>query len=169
MKSGRRSIGIPGFLAILAAIFFRIRTRRRRHHRGARRQQHLWQGGRAQSGVPCATRGDLAGQGANVRVVNAGINGDTTEGMLQRLDRTCRTGPAPSSCSPAATTAAKARRTEHRRIQSRLKARGIPVIMIPNGTFSGLPRQPDGQHLTPEGYHSSPSRWRPQVAGAIGR
>jgi acyl-CoA thioesterase-1 len=93
MKSCRGRFGVPGFLAILAAIFiFAVRTRRRRHHRGARRQQHLWQGGRAQSGVPCATRGDLAGQGANVRVVNAGINGDTTEGMLQRLDRTVPNG-----------------------------------------------------------------------------
>src|SRR5829696_9240354 len=34
----------------------------------------------------------LRAKGANVRVVNAGINGDTTEGMLQRLDRTVPNG-----------------------------------------------------------------------------
>ena len=38
-------------------------------------------------------------------------------------------------------------------IQSRLSARGIAVIMVPNSALHGLPHQPDGQHLTPEGYH----------------
>ena len=54
-------------------------------------------------------------------------------------------------------------------IQSRLKARGIPVIMIANGTFRGLPHQPDGQHLTPEGYHMLAEHVASQVAGVIGR
>jgi acyl-CoA thioesterase-1 len=50
-----------------------------------------------------------------------------------------------------------------------LKARGIPVIMIANGTFRGLPHQPDGQHLTPEGYHMLAEHVVSQVAGVIGR
>jgi len=43
------------------------------------------------------------------------------------------------------------------------------VIMIANGTFRGLPHQPDGQHLTPEGYHMLAEYVSSQVAGAIGR
>jgi acyl-CoA thioesterase-1 len=54
-------------------------------------------------------------------------------------------------------------------IQSRLQARGIPVVMIANGTFRGLPHQPDGQHLTPEGYHMLAEHVASQVAGVIGR
>ena len=54
-------------------------------------------------------------------------------------------------------------------IQSRLSARGIPVIMIPNSMFRGLPHQPDGQHLTPEGYHMLAEQMASQVAGVISR
>ena len=31
--------------------------------------------------------------------------------------------------------------------------------MCPNGMFRGLPHQPDGQHLTPEGYHMLAADW----------
>jgi hypothetical protein len=67
---------------------------------------------------PAQLEAILRAKGANVRVVNAGINGDTTEGMLQRLDRPCRTGPALSSCSRAATTGARARLIEHRKFRA---------------------------------------------------
>jgi acyl-CoA thioesterase I len=36
---------------------------------------------------PAQLEAILRAKGSNVRVVNAGINGDTTEGMLGRLDR----------------------------------------------------------------------------------
>jgi GDSL-like Lipase/Acylhydrolase family len=36
---------------------------------------------------PAQLEAILRAKGANVRVVNAGINGDTTEGMLRRLDQ----------------------------------------------------------------------------------
>ncbi|WP_347337183.1 GDSL-type esterase/lipase family protein [Bradyrhizobium lablabi] len=36
---------------------------------------------------PAQLESILRAKGANVRVVNAGINGDTTEGMLRRLDQ----------------------------------------------------------------------------------
>ena len=41
---------------------------------------------------PAQLEAILRAKGANVRVVNAGINGDTTEGMLQRLDRAVPNG-----------------------------------------------------------------------------
>jgi acyl-CoA thioesterase-1 len=52
--------------------------------------------------------------------------------------------------------------------QSRLSARGIPVILFPNNMLKRLPHQPDGQHLTPEGYHVVAAYMATQVAGAIG-
>ncbi len=54
-------------------------------------------------------------------------------------------------------------------IRSRLGARGIKVVMMPNSALRGLPHQPDGQHLTPEGYRMLAQSVASQVAGAIGR
>src|SRR5262245_43789720 len=41
---------------------------------------------------PAQLEAILHAQGSKVRVVNAGINGDTTEGMLRRLDRAVPNG-----------------------------------------------------------------------------
>jgi acyl-CoA thioesterase-1 len=38
-------------------------------------------------------------------------------------------------------------------IETRSATMGVKVILLPNGKLHGLPHQPDGQHLTPEGYH----------------
>jgi acyl-CoA thioesterase-1 len=118
---------------------------------------------------PAQLEAILRAKGANVRVVNAGINGDTTEGMLQRLDRTVPNGTSAVILQPGGNDRRKGSPDRTSEIQGRLKARGIPVIMIANGTFRGLPHQPDGQHLTPEGYHMLAEHVASQVAGVIGR
>ena len=118
---------------------------------------------------PAQLEAILRAKGANVRVVNAGINGDTTEGMLQRLDRVVPNGTSAVILQPGGNDRRKGSPDRTSEIQSRLRARGIPVIMIPNGTFRGLPHQPDGQHLTPEGYHMLAEHVASQVAGVIGR
>jgi acyl-CoA thioesterase I len=41
--------------------------------------------------------------------------------------------------------------------------------MVPNSALHGLPHQPDGQHLTPEGSHMLAESLASQVAGVIGR
>ena len=43
------------------------------------------------------------------------------------------------------------------------------AILLANGMLRGLPHQPDGQHLTPEGYHMLAEQLASQVSGAIGR
>ena len=53
-------------------------------------------------------------------------------------------------------------------IQARLAAMGIKVVMLPNGMLGGKPHQPDGQHLTPEGYRMLAEELAGQVAGALG-
>jgi acyl-CoA thioesterase-1 len=40
--------------------------------------------------------------------------------------------------------------------------------MLENGALRGFPRQPDGQHLTPEGYRALAESLVGQVTGAIG-
>jgi acyl-CoA thioesterase-1 len=105
---------------------------------------------------------------SNVRVVNAGINGDTTEGMLRRLDRSVPNGTSLVILQPGGNDRRKHSQDRTGEIQNRLRTRCIPVILLPNNTFKGLPHQPDGQHLTPEGYHMIAENLASQVAGVIG-
>jgi acyl-CoA thioesterase I len=118
---------------------------------------------------PAQLEAILRAKGANVRVVNAGINGDTTEGMLRRLDQAVPKGTSAVILQPGGNDRRKGSPDRTSEIQSQLSARGIPVIMIPNSSFRGLPHQPDGQHLTPEGYRMLAEQVASQVAGVIGR
>jgi acyl-CoA thioesterase I len=94
----------------------------------------------------------LRAKGLNVHVINAGINGDTTEGMLRRMDGVVSRGVSAVILQPGGNDRRKGSSDRTSEIRSRLSARGIPVIMVPNNMLGGLPHQPDGQHLTPEGY-----------------
>ena len=107
-------------------------------------------------------------------VANAGISGDTTAGMLERLDTAVPAGTelvilaifpyndAGKGISPA----------EHeaniQRILGLLQVRGIRTISaIPY--VPGLPTQSDGIHLTAEAHATLAARLLPQVIGVIGR
>ncbi len=118
---------------------------------------------------PAQLQAILQAQGIRVRVVNAGINGDTTEGMLQRLDRTVPNGTAAVLLQPGGNDRRKGGVNRTSEIQSRLQARGIPVIMVPNSMFRGLPHQADEIHLTPEGYQMLAKSLASQVSGIVRR
>lgn len=118
---------------------------------------------------PAQLEAILRAKGLNVQVVNAGINGDTTEGMLQRMDGVVSKGVSAVILQPGGNDARKGSADRTAEIRSRLSARGIRVIMVPNNMFRGLPHQPDGQHLTPEGYHMLAQSLASQVAGAVRR
>lgn len=118
---------------------------------------------------PAQLEAILRAKGLNVRVVNAGINGDTTEGMLRRLDHVVPSGASAVILQPGGNDRRKGSPDRTAEIQSRLSARGIAVIMLPNNVFKGFPHQSDGQHLTPEGYHMIAEYLASLVAGAIGR
>jgi len=111
----------------------------------------------------------LRARGLNVRVVNAGINGDTTGGMLARLDHVVPKGTSVVILQPGGNDRRKLAPDQTSDIQSRLSAMGVKVVMLPNGMLHGLPHQPDGQHLTPEGYHLLAEQLVGQVAAALGR
>ena len=111
----------------------------------------------------------LRARGLNVRVINAGINGDTTGGMLARLDRVVPKGTSVVILQPGGNDRRKLAADNTPEIQSRLGAMGVKVVMLPNGMLHGLPHQPDGQHLTPEGYHMLAEQLAGQVAAALGK
>lgn len=107
----------------------------------------------------------------DVRVVNAGINGDTTGGMLRRLGAVPN-GTAVVILQPGGNDRRKDSEGDRAgniaTIQSRLAARGIKVIVLENGMLRNLPHQPDGQHLTPEGYRMLAQAVLGQVEAALG-
>ena len=118
---------------------------------------------------PAQLEAILRAKGRNVHVINAGINGDTTEGMLRRMDGVVSRGVSAVILQPGGNDRRKGSLDRTAEIQSRLSARGISVILVPNSALHGLPHQPDGQHLTPEGYHMLAESLASQVAGVIGR
>ncbi len=96
-------------------------------------------------------------KGYEVRVINSGVNGQTTGAMLQRLEISVPGGTSLVIFQPGGNDKRKglgAERAENiSDIRQRLLARGIPVIMMENKVFRNYPRQGDGQHLTVTGYH----------------
>jgi acyl-CoA thioesterase-1 len=111
----------------------------------------------------------LRAKGLNARVVNAGVNGDTTGGMLARLDRVVPKGTSVVILQPGGNDRRKLAPDRTSEIQARLAAMAIKVVLLPNGMLRGKPHQPDGQHLTPEGYRMLAEELVGQVAGALGR
>jgi acyl-CoA thioesterase-1 len=117
---------------------------------------------------PARLEGLLRAKGLNARVINAGINGDTTGGILARLDRVVPKGTSVVILQPGGNDRRKLAPDQTSEIQALLAAMGVKVVLLPNGMLHGLPHQPDGQHLTPEGYHMLAEELVGQVAGALG-
>lgn len=125
---------------------------------------------RSQS-FPAQLEAMLRAQGYPVHVINAGINGDTTAGMLARLDRVVLRDTRVVILQPGGNDfrrgAGGQRGTNISAIEQRLRARGIKVVMVENGMFRGLPHQPDRMHLTAEGYHRLAQEILPQVVSDL--
>jgi len=122
---------------------------------------------------PAQLQAILKARGINVRVVNAGINGDTTEGMLRRVDRAAPKGTDVVILQPGGNDRRRGDATNRsgniEEIRTRLSARGTKVIVMENNAFRGLPHQSDGQHLTPEGYRMLAESFASEVARALGK
>src|SRR5258708_4314445 len=111
----------------------------------------------------------LRAKGLNVNVINAGINGDTTAGMLARLDNVVPKGTSVVVLQPGGNDRRKGAPDQTSEIQSRLHAMGIRVVLLTKNMLRDLPHQPDGMHLTPEGYRMLAEKVAGQVAGALRR
>ena len=134
-----------------------------------------------QEAYPAQLEAMLSAKGYSGHVVNAGLNGDTTAGMLARLDSAVPNGTRVVILQPGGNDfvrrrgglggGSEARAENVEQIVSRLRSRGIQVIMLENQTLGAMPaqyHQPDGQRLTPEGYRQLASWLLPQVASALG-
>jgi acyl-CoA thioesterase-1 len=109
------------------------------------------------------------------RVANAGISGDTTWGMLNRLETAVPTGTRVVILQPGGNDARRGtaswRDANISQIVERLTARQVAVIMLENQLIGEIRRQgygSDGQHLTAEGYRLLAAQLLPGVATALG-
>jgi len=119
----------------------------------------------------------LKARGIDAQVVNAGLSGDTTAGMLARLDAFLLDGthllilqPGTNDTRYAISAAETAGNIA--RIKQRLDERGIKLVVIENTFLGALPdteMQSDGIHYTPTGYAILAERLLPRVLAALDR
>src|SRR5688572_26535441 len=117
----------------------------------------------------------LKAKGIDARVINAGIAGDTTGGMLARLNSAV---PEHTKIVILQTGGNDARRGvggevagNTAQIASKLQARGIKLIMLDrlSAYAPANTRDPDGQHYNAQGRAAIAAGLLPQVIAAIGR
>lgn len=94
----------------------------------------------------------LRAQGIKAKVTNAGVNGDTTAGMLDRLPKVVTKATKVVIFQPGGNDRRKGSPDRSSEIQARLQQMGVKVIVVSNNMLGGKPHQADGVHLTPEGY-----------------
>lgn len=121
---------------------------------------------------PAQLEAKLKAKGYDVQILNAGVYGDTTTGMLNRFESAIPAGTRIVILDTAGgffnNNLRGISRTQGQAdvaaIMSKLKARGIRVIsMSPAGLQPGL----DRIHLTPEGQAAVADRLLPQVVSAL--
>ena len=123
--------------------------------------------------LPAQLQAMLRAKGHDVHVGNAGINGDTTAGMLRRLNAAVPAGTRLVILQPGNNDRRKGvggeRAGNIEAIVASLQARGVKVIVVER-MLAGLRQhlQPDGEHLTAEGFRLAAARLLPQVEAAIG-
>ena len=125
-----------------------------------------------EAAYPAQLEAMLRAKGYRGGVLNAGISGDTT-----RLDSAVPPDTRVVILQPGANDLRRraggsaAREANIQQIVSRLRARGIQVVMLDNDMLRAVPdqyRQADREHLTPDGYRLLASWLVPKVAPLIG-
>jgi len=120
---------------------------------------------------PAQLEAMLHGKGLRVSVANAGINGDTTAGMLSRFDGSVDGSTRVLVLQPGGNDFRKGvgdqRGSNISAILAKASQRHIRVVMVENGMLGGLPHQVDGQHLTPDGYRRLAAALLPRVVGGL--
>jgi acyl-CoA thioesterase-1 len=116
----------------------------------------------------------FAAKGLPASVANAGVPGDTTGGMLARLDREVPSGTHLVILQPGTNDeryGSGAERTGNiAEIRRRLESRGIKLLIIENGMLAELPAselREDGIHYTPKGYALLAQRVVPLIIDAL--
>ncbi|WP_299811534.1 GDSL-type esterase/lipase family protein [Tardiphaga sp.] len=132
--------------------------------------------GRTNGGVepsqafPAQLEAMLRARGLDAHVANAGIPGDTTGGMLQRLGSAVPNGTQIVILQPGGNDARRgegaSRSGNIAAIQQQLAARHIRVIMTGMDAPAST-RDPDGQHFNAQGHTAVAASLVPKVMAAM--
>jgi acyl-CoA thioesterase-1 len=132
--------------------------------------------GRTNGGVepsqafPAQLEAMLRARGVDAHVANAGISGDTTGGMLQRLNSAVPDGTQIVILQPGGNDARRgegaSRAGNIAAIQQQLAARHIKVIVTGMAAPAST-RDPDGQHFNASGHAAVASSLVPRVMAAM--
>ena len=122
---------------------------------------------------PAQLEAMLKAHGYKVQVINAGIPGDTTRGMLARLDASVPADARIVILQPGGNDfrfgySKEERANNIRAMTARLQKRGIRVIVADNLQGLLAKNSTDGIHFSGEAHALIAKRLYPQVAGALG-
>jgi len=116
----------------------------------------------------------LKARGIEARVLNAGISGEPTSGMLARIDRDVPAGTSLVILQPGINDAfhgmAHLREGNIAAMRAKLSDRGIRMVVMENEMLRALPaaeRLADGIHYTPAGYQLLAERILPAVLEVV--
>jgi acyl-CoA thioesterase I len=120
---------------------------------------------------PAQLEGLLKAKGYNVQVKNAGISGDTTARMLQRIDSAVPPGTKIVILDMAGGFFNNSRsgvsrpqgEADMKAIEARLKGRGITILPELTSELPITYKQPDRIHLTAEGHRVFAEQLLPRV------
>jgi acyl-CoA thioesterase-1 len=124
---------------------------------------------------PAQLQALLKAKGIDARVINAGIPGDTTGGMLARLSSAVPNGTQVVILQTGGNDARRGVGGEAAgntaQITNNLQTRGIKVIMLDRlGAYApASTRDPDGQHYNAQGHAAIAAGLLPKVMTVIGR
>jgi acyl-CoA thioesterase-1 len=125
----------------------------------------------AQTAYPQRLQALLKARGYNAHVTNAGINGDTTNGMLSRIDAAAPEGTRLVIINPGTNDVRFGGTKEHRaaNVQAMLKVlhtRRIPAIVFDPVT-AAKHYQSDHVHITDDGHAKMAADLLPRVTGIL--
>ncbi|MGD0960495.1 MAG: GDSL-type esterase/lipase family protein [Methylomonas sp.] len=118
----------------------------------------------------------LSAQGYRVTILNAGVYGNTTADMLNRVDSDIPPDTAIVILDVSGGfynnlthgVSREQGEADMAAIETKLKARGVRIITESTADLPAEYRQPDGRHLNPEGHKFVASRLLPEVMEALG-
>jgi acyl-CoA thioesterase-1 len=114
----------------------------------------------------------LRSRGYNVQIINAGINGDDTNGMRARMKETVPNGTRLVILDTTDTNDRRRQvntKVNAAAIVDELRRRGIRTIVVPSlHAMSEMQLQGDGIHITAEGHGLIASRLSAKVIEAVG-
>ncbi|HJZ32362.1 MAG TPA: GDSL-type esterase/lipase family protein [Hyphomicrobiaceae bacterium] len=129
----------------------------------------------AAESYPEQLKGLLAARGIAATIINAGVPGDTTGGMLARLEHEVPAGTRLVILQPGTNDeragSGPQRAANIAEIGRRLAARGTKLVLIENSLLDALPRselREDQLHFTPKGYALLAEQILPVVIEALG-